>query len=220
MPRTDGIDVSYWQGTIDWTAVRTTGIWWAATRIWDRQHGPGKDYTFDHNRTGMAFCHYRLLYHFLEGGRSIQQQVDQCLAIVGTLAEGEGMMLDAEAACTELQALAWLHAVEAVIERPCAVYTNRQVDAGRIWNSPQVFNGRPRIFPRYTLDQDVAAASAAPYGWDAWQWSSTGHLPGIVSAVDLDQVDHAAMFDPVCGLGQHELTADDRAWLDAKFAAL
>lgn len=200
MPRADGIDVSKWQGTIDWNAVRAGGYQWCATRIWDRQEGPGVDKTFIRNRAGMSFARHRLLYWYLEPNRSIAEQAAQCVAIVGPLAAGEGIMLDAEDTTTESQAFTWCQLVEAHTRRPVCVYTALFVDGARTWRSTRIFDGtRPRVFAAYK-DEATARSLAAPFSWDAWQWTSTGHVAGITGNVDLNQVDHPAAFDPVCGL--------------------
>ena len=56
----NGIDVSKWQGDIDWNAVDNAGYTWVAIRTWDRQgKPPGPDVTFAANRKGMAFARWR-----------------------------------------------------------------------------------------------------------------------------------------------------------------
>lgn len=200
MPRTDGIDVSKWQGTIDWNAVRNgTGIWWAACRTFDRDTN-AVDQTFAANRAGMAFCKYRLLYFWLLPGQG-KQGAQQFLQTIGSLARGEAAMLDAEqGGITEQDCLDWLEAVEAVTGRPSAVYTGGYVAGGTIWRSTRIFNGqRARIFAAYT-SEDEAKGHAGGIPWDAWQWTSSGQVPGINANCDIDQVDNAAAFDKCCGL--------------------
>ena len=205
MPRTDGIDVSKWQGTIDWSAVATTGITWAATRVWDRDLDR-PDETFARNRTGMAFCRHRLLYYWLEPGRAAEG-IEEFMSTIGFLGRGEGAMLDAEqSGIDEAQCLQWLEGVEAITQRPCAVYTGGYVAGGSIWHSTRIFNGkRPRIFAAYTSEEE-AKQHADGIAWDAWQWTSSGHIPGINANCDIDQIDDAAAFDACCGLnGEHML---------------
>lgn len=199
MPRLDGIDVSKWQGSIDWPAVATTGIWWAACRVWDRDTG-APDATFKANRAGMAFARYRLLYDWLLPGQG-REGAERFLSTVGTLAPGEGAMLDAEQdGITEADCLDWLYLVEAATARPAAVYTGGYVAGGAIWRSPYIFDGaRPRVFAAYTTEAD-AHTHASGIAWDVWQWSSTEHVPGIAGNVDADQVDRSEVFDWCCGV--------------------
>lgn len=194
MPRSEGTDVSKWQGAIDWRAVQGAGVWWAATRVWDRDlRCP--DATFAANRAGMAFARHRLLYYWLEPGRA-QAGVSELLDTIGTLQPGEGVMLDAEeGGITEGECLQWLEAVEAATGLPCAVYTGGYVAGGAIWRSTRIFDGRrARVFAAYCSEAD-AHHHAGGIAWDAWQWTSTGTLPGVSTGVDLDQVDNAAAFD-------------------------
>lgn len=213
MPHTDGIDVSKWQGLINWDQVATTGIWWGATRIWDRQVVPPTvDAQFARNRAGMARIglRFRLLYWFLEN-RSPEEQAAQAWFVAqGHLDVGEAFMLDAESNCTEEQAWTWITQVESFTHRPVVVYTNRNVDGGRIWNSTRIFDGtRARIYPDYKTGTDVELTwdelyakvqqRTAPQGYDIWQFSSTGAIPGIAGNVDLDQVDNWQILNAACG---------------------
>lgn len=198
MPRTDGIDVSKWQGSIDWNAVRNgTTIDWSACRTWDRDLRQ-VDATFAANRQGQSFCRHRLLYYWLEPGRALVG-VDEFFAAVGQLQPGEGVMLDAEEdGITEGECLQWLETVEARTGLPCAVYTGAYVAGGAIWHSPRIFNGqRARVLAAYCSEDD-ACRHAGGIAWDAWQWSSTGQVPGVAASCDLDQVDNPAMFDRCC----------------------
>ena len=224
--RADGTDVSFWQQFPDWeqawrwpgwsgVAQGRAGPWWVAMRVWDRQHntdgsaGSGPDVTFGHNRRGTTRAIWRLFYHYLEGGRSVEEQIDDYFGTInengGPIGVGEGAMLDAEADCTEAQAFEALFRIEAVTRRPTAVYTNQRVDGGKIWSSERIrtsgFGSRPIIFPNYSGDLAEAAGFAHPFGWDVLQWSKTGNVPGI-GTVDLDMVEaYGLKFNPVCGLG-------------------
>ena len=200
-PRIDGIDVSKWQGVIDWPTVQASaGITWAACRVWDRDIG-GPDPQFTANRAGMAFARHRLLYHWLQPGL-VEVGVDQVMSTVGALADGEGIMCDAEEdGITEAEVLEFCELIEARTGRPVAVYTGGYVAGGTIWHSGNIFNGhRPRIFAAYTSESEARDQHADGIAWDAWQWSSTGKVPGINGNVDLDQVDDAAAFDACCGI--------------------
>lgn len=201
MPRADGTDVSEFQGMIDFTSLQRSGITWAGMRV---RHSR-TDRMFFRNRAGLAFCRHRLLYHFLEPGESATAY----LSTVGTFAQGEGAMLDAEAAgITVDDCVRWCDQVEAATQRPVAVYTGKFVSGGSIWASTRIFNGqRARIFAAYTTEFN-ARTLASPFTWDAWQFTDKGTLPGIATLVDLDQVDNPAVFDRVCGLPSGTTQAD------------
>jgi lysozyme len=194
VPRADGIDVSQYQGVIDWAAVRSAGLQWVGMRVC---HGY-IDTQFARNRQGASWARHRLLYDYMDPGGN----ADTFLATIGQLQPGEAAMLDAEASgLTVADCVRWCEQVEHATGRPAVVYTGKYVSGGSIWSSPAIFNGqRARILAAYTSEAK-ARALAAPYGWDAWQWSSTGSIPGIGGNVDLNQVDNLAAFDRCCGTG-------------------
>jgi len=195
MPRADGIDVSQYQGTIDWAAVRNSGIQWVGMRVCHVY----VDSQFARNRVGASWAWHRLLYDYMDPGGN----ADTFLATVGNFRLGEAAMLDAEApGLTVNDCLRWCQQVEAVTGRPSVIYTGRYVAGGTIWNSTQLFNGqRARILAAYT-SESTAKAIASPYEWDAWQWTDAGRVAGIVPNVDLNQVDDIQAFDRCSGLDE------------------
>jgi lysozyme len=210
VPRPDGADISHYQDEphrrwddIDWRLFRS-GIndpgWFAAKAT----QGAGyRDPTMPSFRKAakMAGFRWRLLYHWLIPGATVEGQVRNFLDAVGPLDVGEGVMLDAEEdGITEAMCVEWCQRVEAITGRPVAVYTGVFVAGGSLWRSPRLFDGwRPRVLAAYTSEAR-AQALALPYRWDAWQWTGTGRLPGIVGDVDVDQVDRPEPFDRACGL--------------------
>jgi GH25 family lysozyme M1 (1,4-beta-N-acetylmuramidase) len=108
------------------------------------------------------------------------------------------MLDDEEPGLTVDDCVRWCDRVEAHTGRPAVVYVGRYTAGGALWSSPRIFNGqRARIFPAYTTEAK-ATAIAAPYGWDAWQWTEKGSVAGIGPLVDLDQVDDPSAFDRCC----------------------
>lgn len=204
MPRLDGIDISHYQsdkGPINWNAVKATGIKWIGIKA--TQGVSSRDSFFSSHRLGatQAGIRQKLYYHWLSANVAAESQAAWFISVVGKLAPGEGVMLDAEeAGITADLALRFCRIVESYYGRPVAVYTGVYVAGGNIWKSPQLFDGtRPRILAAYTSEAKAKLA-AAPYGWDAWQYTGSGTFPGITGAVDLDQIDNPAIFDKVCGL--------------------
>lgn len=213
MPKRNGIDVSHYQGVIDWGKVAGSGVVWAATKA--TQGTTFVDKTLSRNRAGMAEqrIKHRLFYHWLNPAPLLvrmsstariadaRKQAAHFVATVGRLLPGEGVMLDAEQDGIRAdQALAWCQYVEAAFGRPVAVYTGAYVAKGEIWKSAAIYNGqRPRVFAAYS-SEERAKAHAAPHRWDVWQWTGTGRMPGVNGDVDIDQVDNAGIFDAVCGI--------------------
>jgi hypothetical protein len=188
-----GIDVSKWQGKIDWAQVKNAGYTWSACRTWDRQEHQ-VDETFAYNRDGQAFATWKLLYYWLEPGR-VAEGVDEFFEAVGELRPGEGAMLDAEEeGITVAECIEWCELVEARTGVPCAVYTGGYTADGTIWHSDELFDGkRARIFAAY-CDEDDAVRHAQGKAWDAWQYSCTGTVPGVDADCDLDRIDNPDAF--------------------------
>ena len=209
--RRDGIDVSRYQGVVDWRAVKATGCTWAATKA--TQGTAWVDPTFTVNRAGMAVAGFRHrgLYHWmspvgllLRGSASARlasarKQAEHYLAKVGQLQPGEFVLLDAEEeGITVDMVVEWCRVVEAALGRDAAVYSGVFVAGGTIWRSAAVFNGkRPRVLAAYTTE---ARARKLSGGWHAWQWTGSGTIAGVTTLVDIDQVDDHAIFDRISGL--------------------
>jgi len=211
LPRSDGIDVSQWNGAIDWDAVGRAGCRWAATQVLDRNKENRLDPRFLENRSGMARAgiRYRGLYYFPVANRPVDVQAQEFLAAIGPLARGEFVMLDAETDAdfgewTEALSYEWLLAVEPTTRRPSAVYTGAFVDGGRIWESSRIYDGsRPRVFAAYT-DEGSARIYAGGHDWDLWQFSGSGSYPGVTGACDLDQLDQTGRFERASGFTEED----------------
>jgi len=214
MPKRNGIDVSHYQGVIDWGKVAGSGVVWAATKA--TQGTTFVDKTLSRNRAGMAEARikHRLFYHWLNPAPVLlrmsatarladaRKQAEHFIRTIGRLLPGEGVMLDAEQDGIRAdQTLEWCRVVEAAFGRPVAVYTGAYVAGGEIWKSSAIYNGkRPRVFAAYS-SEERAKSHASPHKWDVWQWTGSGRMPGVNGDVDIDQVDNADIFDAVCGIG-------------------
>ena len=98
-PRLHGIDVSGWQGAVDWGAVRRSGRLFAFAKATEGQ--TFVDSTFGANRVGMAGAGLTLrgYYHFARPDRnSAAAEANHFLRTVGPLGPGEVPVLDLEVA--------------------------------------------------------------------------------------------------------------------------
>lgn len=207
-----GIDVSHYQGLIDWNAVFNGSpqygpCTWVAMKATEGVANPsnpdpakrGFDQRFTYNRQEVRkhISEY-LIYHFVSLS-SAQAQFNNFVHTVGDLQDGEGIMLDAENnSLTIAEIVALAEMLEAHYGRPVAVYVGAFTAQGRLWHSPEIFNGyRPRIFPAYT-DLAHAQRYASPYPWDVWQFTGAGSWPGINGyLVDIDYIANPGAFDHV-----------------------
>jgi GH25 family lysozyme M1 (1,4-beta-N-acetylmuramidase) len=205
--RLDGPDVSHFQydrAPIDWLQVAAIPTWWGATKL---TQGVGYvDPTANRSRLSMLSVGltHRGLYHWLSPGPDPVLQAQWFLRNLGELAVGEFVMLDAEeSGVTVAKVVAWCEAVEAVIQRPCAVYTGAFV-AG-IWTAQHVrtsqFGARPMHLAAYTSEAKAKALpGVAAFPWSAWQYSSDGPVAGVTGRCDMNRIDDRAVYDLACGI--------------------
>lgn len=179
-----GIDVSHYQGTIDWGLVAKAGIAFAFIKATD---GASKvDPQFQANWSGAKAAGLLCgAYHFYEPGADPHQQAESFLSVVQT---GPGdlppvldveMQGDASEIISGLQV--WLDAVEQATGRVPILYTNPS-----FWAKLGA-SGFGR-FPLWIAEYGVTAPKV-PAGWSSWtfwQYSQSGSVPGIQGSVDLD----------------------------------
>jgi GH25 family lysozyme M1 (1,4-beta-N-acetylmuramidase) len=187
-----GIDVSVWQGTIDWDRVATTDVRFAYIRIGD---GLGGDSQFARNwgearRVGIR----RGAYHYFRPNLAAAAQADHFLATVAA-AGGYGAddlppMIDVEttggesAGTITSRIRIWLERVEAAYGKRPILYTGSY-----FWDD----NGLGAAFASYPLWTAHWTGAACPYvpnawsAWTIWQYSATGSVAGIAGNVDLDR---------------------------------
>ncbi|MDB4967634.1 MAG: Integrin-like repeat domain fused to lysozyme, glycosyl hydrolase [Myxococcales bacterium] len=191
----EGVDVSTYQGSVNWPAVKASGRAFAITRVGD---GLGGDNTFDTNWKGIkAAGMVRGAYQFFRPGKDPIAQADILLAKIGTPQDGDlPPTLDAEVTDGQSNATiaanmkAWLEHVKAKSGRTPMIYTSPG-----FWSSI----GSPN-FGGYVLwvAHWQAQCPTIPGGWSTfatWQYSDSGTVSGISGAVDLDHFngDQAAL---------------------------
>jgi len=186
-PTLDGIDVSYWQGTIDWDAVSDDGIVFAFIRAAD---GLFEDPKFEENwgearRVGII----RGAYQYFRPGIDATEQANLLLRKIGRLRPGDlPPVLDVETTDGEnSEAIVagirtWINAVEARTGRRPLIYT-----AKYFWRD-HVGSGEFVDYPLWVANWQVDCPSLPPpwTRWVFWQTSSSGHVAGISTRVDTD----------------------------------
>lgn len=183
----EGIDVSYYQGQVDWSEVAASGRRFAIARI---NHGTFMDPEFEANWTGIREAGLvRGAYQYFEPGDDVAYQAEVAIDHVGVLGPGDlPVTLDVETTGgvgPEAVASAvgeWLDLVEAGTGKRPMIYTGKY-----FWND----NVQSDAFTDSMLW--IAAYGPpcpdTPNAWDDWafwQYSSTGSVPGIDGDVDLN----------------------------------
>ena len=181
-----GIDVSKWQGSVDWKSVQQAGIAFAFARA---TYGVSEvDSCFNDNWQAMKDAGIiRGAYHFFLAADDPTQQADFFIKTVGTLDPGDlPPVIDVESASGASSNLAaavqtWLSVVEQGLGRRPMIYT-----APSYWNAnlTSAFGD----YPLWVAEYGVSSPRAVN-GWDNWtfwQYSSTGKVNGVNGSVDLD----------------------------------
>ena len=210
----EGIDVSRFQGTIDWAQVAGAGIDFAFVQA-SRGNGAdcavvptscGADPYFALNRSSAAANGVRVgPYHraFATGSTISEARADAAteaavfLGNVGSLNAGELIpVLDVETPFTGLNAKrltawirVWVKRVRGTLGRKPMIYTNYSS-----WG----YTGHTREFAkaRYPLwvaqwgvsKPLVPAQNWGGRSWSVWQWTSSGSVAGISGRVDMNRL--------------------------------
>lgn len=186
-----GIDVSHWQGTIDWDAVAGSGMKYAFIRVSD---GTGTiDTEFDRNwaeaqRVGL----YRGAYQYFRPNQDPIAQAKLLVEKVGRLGPNDlPPVLDLEAGGNEgipaerivSAALEWVKYVEEHTGKRPIIYTGKYYWEGEVGASP-AFADYLLWVPNYSAEWPLV-----PDPWQTWaffQHTSEGRVPGVAGNVDMN----------------------------------
>ena len=212
----EGIDVSKYQGTVDWPTAKANGIVFGIARISDGLNAP--DSTFDANWTAMQSAGViRGAYQFFEPSQDVNAQADMMIAKMATLAAGDlAPTLDVEVTdnltpgeiAPKVQQ--WIDRVASATGRVPIVYTGFYFWRDSVGGSGDGTN------PLWVAAYGVSCPQVpAPWTqWTMWQHSGTGSVPGVPGQVDLDTFNgdlaalqalasgSGACGDGVCGTGE------------------
>jgi len=191
-----GVDVSHWQLEIDWNEVKRAGVKFAfikATEFPDKKTTLYIDDLLYRNLEGVsaAGIHWSA-YHFF---RTHIDPVIQAQVFVETVGEFTSLppVLDLEAAGCKgeklnLKVQVFLTEVERLTGRKPIIYTS-----GGFWRSYMMYEKRvhadwARAYPLWMAQYTTLWPTPLyPWaGWDFWQYSDKGTLPGFKTHMDLN----------------------------------
>lgn len=186
----EGVDVSHYQGTINWHQVKGSGRGFGVASVGD---GTYEDPTFETNWAGIkAAGMLRGAYQFFEPGVDPIVQANILIRKMGPLGAGDlPPTLDVEttggqsAATIAARIGEWAAHVKAATGVKPIIYTGKY-----FWND----NVGSSAFSSYALWVASYGVSAPdtpnPWStWKFWQYSSSGSVPGIGGGVDVDRFD-------------------------------
>jgi len=181
-----GIDISHFENTIDWTAVRSTGKKFAFVKATEGIDLP--DPQFASNWQGAkAAGLVRGAYHFYVPEDDATTQAEFFIANVHLAAGDLAPVLDVEsslnvdAATLEANIKIWLETVEKAYGITPIIYTD--VNFAKQFLSSG-FERYPLWIAEFGETEPTVEGSWT--SWDFWQYSDSGEVDGIDVAVDLD----------------------------------
>lgn len=184
-----GIDVSHYQGQIEWSDVAASGASFVFCKLtegvdWSDPYGP-------RNLHQARLAGLRVgAYHYLTGS----DPTEQAEAFLGALAEDVAPesrlppVLDLESPRlgddAGERAMAWLRAVEGALSVTPILYTYPSFAAERkLWRWPDLARF-PIWIAHYGVSKPILPRPWSE--WAIWQHSEKGKVPGIMGNVDLN----------------------------------
>ena len=181
-----GIDVSKWQGSVNWPEVKQAGIAFAFARA---TYGITEvDSSFKDNWQGMKDAGItRGAYHFFLAADDPARQADFFINTVGSLDPDDlPPVIDVESDSGVSSTLVadvqtWLNTVAQGLGRTPIIYT-----APSYWNANM--NSDFGKYPLWVAEYGVSDPRTVNgwTDWTFWQYSSTGKVAGVGNTVDLD----------------------------------
>lgn len=202
-----GIDVSHWQGTIDWAQVAASGQRFVMAKATEGRTFDDPNYSsYEAGATaaGLAFT----AYHFARPDDTPNDAILEADHFVDVAQLGPGNLipaLDVErtGGLTQEQLtdwiLAWLGEVTARLGVRPMVYTSPNGWESRTGDATAVADAGYTVL--WVAHWGVSSPTMPANdwngnGWTFWQYSNCGTVPGITGCVDVDWYDGTS-FDPV-----------------------
>ena len=190
-----GIDVSRWNGSIDWNAVKNAGVRYAIIRCGYRGSGTGalvQDSMFKTNLAGAKAAGLKVGAYFFSQAVDEAEAVEEAsmaLSVVGGSGLDYPIFLDVESSGGRGDAIDAATRT-AVVRAFCATIQNSGRRAGvyanTTWLSQKMNAGQLTAYTIW-LAQYAPAPTYSATRIDLWQYSSAGKIDGISGNVDLNQ---------------------------------
>jgi len=207
-----GLDVSHWQGTIDWAQVAASGKRFVIAKATEGR--TSNDPMYATNRAGATAAGLAFTaYHFARPDASSGDAVAEADHFVDVAQLGPGTLrpvLDIERtgglgpAALTTWALAWLDEVTARLGVRPMVYTSPNGWKVRFGDTTAIADaGYSVLWVAHwkVASPTVPADDWSGYGWRFWQYTDCGSVPGIAGCVDLDWYDGTDLgLDTIRGL--------------------
>lgn len=187
-----GVDVSHYQGKIDWTKLKSDQCYFAYAQATDGI--TFFDPMFSVNWTAMkANGIYRGAYHFFEPEDDPISQADSFMKAVGSVSQNdlppmldlEKMMKGISVEAYQARVHKWLTYMEEKFNKKPIIYTNPSF-ANKYLNDSS-FEPYTLWIAEYDVDAPEVPKAWSSKGWRIWQYNSKGKVNGISGNVDMDK---------------------------------
>lgn len=194
-----GIDVSVYQGDIDWNAVKNAGYDFVMMRCGNRGYVTGlmvEDANFKKNVKGATDAGLKVGVYFFSQALTTEEALDEAEFVIDLIKDYD---------ITFPVAFDWEVVIDKDGDTPRTAYIepdqltdNFLVFAQRLeieGYTPIIYANKKTSVWKYDLarvaDYDIwyaeyADAPTLPYDFEIWQYSSKGNVPGITGSVDLN----------------------------------
>jgi len=187
---TRGIDVSYHQGTINWSAVAASGVEFAFVRLSDGARFRDPRFAINWEQAKSAGV-IRGAYQFFRPNQNVAQQAQMMIDAIGTYTPGDlPPVIDVEAtgnlrpAQVAAKVRQWVDAVESALDVKPIIYSGKYFWRDQVGGDTS-FESNPLWIAQYTsLCPDIPSPWTR---WTFWHHSARGTVPGIRERVDLNK---------------------------------
>lgn len=180
---TPGIDVSHYQGKIDWPRVKVAGIQFAYLKATDGT--AWVDPMFDQNAEGCNLAGIPFgAYHFFRPDQDAVAQADHFWTIVGNLPLPPALDLEV-GPVTNSQVISFA----GQLDKQASVVNIDRPPFPLIYCSPafaKEWLSGLSAFPLWLAEYGDAPDTTQWDNWEFWQHTPNGQVDGISTAVDLD----------------------------------
>jgi lysozyme len=190
-----GIDVSHFQGDIDWGKIKDANIKFAYSKATQGTHFQDPRFKTNWKNSqdaGLASG----AYHFYKIGEDVEEQARSFIKVVGQLVSGDMLpMLDLEqgsiksgtkvdVATFQKNVMIWLKMVEDSLGVQPIIYTNNPFANAYLINPK--FSKYKLWLAEYGVSKPKTPKTWSATGWTIWQRSARGSIEGEIGNVDHD----------------------------------
>lgn len=191
-----GIDVSTYQGTIDWPSVKAAGVDYVIVRAAYRGYETGKlvpDDLYEQNIRGAADAGLHVgvyLYSQALSEAEAEEEADYLLGLIEGLPVDYPVVFDQEEYTADQARTDGLTGEQVTLN--ALAFCQRVYDAGYI---PMIYTNNDWATTMYDMEQldhypiwyaDYTTAPTLTGGFAMWQYTDSGQVPGITGPVDLN----------------------------------